>query len=73
MQNYFTGGYQRIKVNNGDSAWSEIIERVSQRSILAPLLSNIFLYYLFLYAKEFFYGNTLALIICTQLAMQWIM
>ena len=42
MQNYLIGCYQRTRVDNGYSSWSEIIERVSQPSILEPLLCNIF-------------------------------
>ena len=42
MQNYLIGRYQRIRVNNGYNSWSEIIERVPQRSTLGPLLCNIF-------------------------------
>ena len=54
-QNYLTGSYKRTKVNNGYSSWSEIIERVPQRSILEPLLSDIFLKSLFIYTKDMFY------------------
>ena len=55
MQNYLTGRYQGTKVNNGYSSWSKIIDRAPQRSVLGPLLSNIFLNYLFLYTKEMFF------------------
>ena len=56
MENYLTGRFQRTKVNNSCSSWSEIIAGVPQGSILRPLLFNIFLN-LFLYPQETFLSN----------------
>ena len=57
MENHLTGRFQRTKVSNSYSSWSEIIAGVPQGSILGPLLFNSFLNYLFLYPEETFLGN----------------
>ena len=40
MENNLTGRFQRTKVSNSYSSWSEIKAVVTQGSILGPLLSN---------------------------------
>ena len=54
MENYLTGRFQRTKVSNSYSSWSEIIAGVLQGSILGPLLFNIFLNISFLYPEKTF-------------------
>ena len=48
VQNYLSNQKQRTKINTEYSSWEEISFRVPQRSILGPLLLNIFLCDLFL-------------------------
>ena len=43
---------QSTKINSKYSSWEEIMFRVPQRSILAPLLFNIFICDLFLFMKN---------------------
>ena len=57
MENYLTGRFQRTKVSNSYSSWSEIIAGVPQGYILGSLLFDIFLNDLFLYPEETFLGN----------------
>ena len=52
MKSYFTNRQQRVRVNSKFSMWVEIISGVSQRSILGPLLFNIFLNDLFLFVEN---------------------
>ena len=52
MKSYLTKRWQRVCVNSNFRAWERIISGVPQRSILGPLLFNIFLNYLFLFVEN---------------------
>ena len=47
LYSYFSNRWQRTKINNTFSSWSEILLGVPQGSILGPLLFNIYLNDLF--------------------------
>ena len=48
MRSCLTNRQQRVRVNSNFTTWENIISRVSQGSILGPLLFNIFINDLFL-------------------------
>ena len=43
IKSYLTNRWQRTKINNSYSSWIELLRGVPQRSILGPLLFNIYL------------------------------
>ena len=49
---FSTGRKQRLKINSSFSSYLDILQGVPQRSILGPLLFNLFLCNLFLFVEE---------------------
>ena len=49
---YLSNGNQRIKINNVFSSWKDLILGVPHRSVLRPLLFNIYLNNLFFFLKD---------------------
>ena len=55
MNSYLSERKHRTKLSGHYSSWKEILSRVSQGSILGPLLFNIFLCDLFVHLRHRFY------------------
>ena len=53
VNSYLTEHKQRVKINDQFSSWLDIVVGVPQRSILGPLLFNIFLCDMFLFCNDF--------------------
>ena len=49
---FLTGRKQRVKINSSFSAYLNVVQGVTQGSILGPLLFNLFLCDLFLFVEE---------------------
>ena len=57
IHSYLSNRKQRVKVNDRYSSWSEILFGVPQRSILRPLLFNIFICDMFYFLEDFDIAN----------------
>ena len=57
IHSYLSNRKQRIKINDRDSSWSEILYGVPQRSISGPLLFNIFICDVFYFLEDFDVAN----------------
>ena len=49
---YFSNGKQRVKIGSAISEWIDILTGIPQRSILGPLISNIFINDLIMFIEK---------------------
>ena len=52
IYSYLSNRKQRIEINNVSSSWKDLILGVPQKSVLGPLLCNIYLNHLFFFLKD---------------------
>ena len=57
VHSYLSNRKQRVKINDKYSSWSKILFGVPQRSILRPLLFNIFISNTFYFLEDFDVAN----------------
>ena len=57
IKSYLTNRWQRNKLNTGFSKWTEILLRVPQGSVLAPLLFNVYINDLFFLTENTYVCN----------------
>ena len=57
VQSYLSERFQRVNINNNFSEWCKILLRVTQESVLRPLLVNIFINDIFYFIQEAYVCN----------------
>ena len=57
LNSYLSNRKERVEINDKYSSWSEILFRVSQGSILGPLLFNVFICEMLYFLEDFDIAN----------------
>ena len=57
LNSYLSNRKERVKINDKYSSWIKILFRVSQGSILGPLLFNVFICDMLYFLEEFEIAN----------------